>query len=392
MSDDCEGNTLHIGVDASNIRAGGGVTHLSQLLNAADPRSAGVHRVTVWAAPETLDALPTRPWLAARSPAWTNAPLPLRALGQQWTLPRELRAEGCDVLFSPGGTLPRRCPIPVVTMSQNMLPFAPGEARRFGRGSAMHLKMLLLRIAQSYSFRNAEGLIFLTRYAKSAVTAALGDLQGAIAMIPHGVEQRFFQAPRVARELAEFSLERPFRLLYVSTVTPYKHQIEVARAVSQLRSEGLPIEIRFAGALWGRYGETVRKECLRLDPKGEFLHLIGVAQFAQLHTVYREADAFLFASSCENLPNILIEAMAAGLPIVSSSCGPMSEVLDDAAVYCDPESVHSIASAVRALTKDAVRRDVIARTARQRAMAYSWERCAKDTFAFIAHVARSRGR
>jgi glycosyltransferase involved in cell wall biosynthesis len=316
--------------------------------------------------------------------------LPYRVLGQQWALPRALKRELCDVLFSPGGTLPRRCAIPVVTMSQNMLPFEPDEARLFGQASPVRMKMRLLRFSQGRSLLSADGVIFLTRYAQHTVCVALGGVNGDTALIPHGIEKRFFQPPRPVRTLTDCSKVCPFRLLYVSILMPYKHQIEVARAVSRLRGEGLPIEIHFVGAPFGWYGEMVRKECSRLDPAGDFLHLVGAVPFDALHSLYGVADAFLFASSCENLPNILIEAMAAGLPILSSGCGPMPEVLGDAGLYFDPYSSEEIANALRSFVVDVNRRAVLASAAFQKASEYSWERCATDTFAFVAKVARQR--
>lgn len=379
---------LHLGIDATNIRQGGGVTHLSQLLRAGEPAAAGIERVTVWACQSTAAALPVRPWLVRRSAPWMEAALPRRMVGQQLQLPRALREAGCHVLFSPGGTLPAWCPVPAVTMSQNMLPFEPLEAARFGRCSPMSLKMRLLRSTQSRSFRRAEGLIFLTQYAQAAVSKALGGVAGATALIPHGIEQRFLQAPRPQRPLAACSAEHPFRVLYVSILMPYKHQLQVARAASHLRAGGVPIEMRFIGAPWGDYGRQFRSLLDGLDPKREFLLWSGAEPFDALHGFYQNADAFVFASSCENLPNILIEAMAAGLPIASSDRGPMPEVLGEAGVYFDPEAPGSIADALRKLAFDAPLREWLAESAWCKAKTYSWERCARDTFEFIARVAK----
>lgn len=313
--------------------------------------------------------------------------LPRRIFGQQVQLPRELEEEGCQVVFFPGGTLPRRVSSRTVTMSQNMLPFEPAEAARFGNWSAMQLKMRVLRHVQSQSLRRAHGVIFLTRYAETTVARALGGLPGARALIPHGIEPRFLQAPRQPRPLADCTAQHPFRVLYVSILMPYKHQMEVALAANRLRTGGIPIEMRFIGAPWGRYGEEFRGLVDRLDPKRDFLIWTGAEPFASLHSIYQSSDAFVFASSCENLPNILIEAMAAGLPVASSNRGPMPEVLGDAGVYFDPEAPESIAAALYKLMRDTAMRSRLADAAWRKAAYFSWERCAKETFDFIANVA-----
>lgn len=383
---------LHLGIDATNIRQGGGLTHLSQLLQAGDLVAAGFDRVTVWTCKSTAATLPDRPWLFKHSAPWMEATLLMRMAGQQFRLPKNLGAAACDVLFSPGGTLPAWCPVPAVSMSQNMLPFEPLEAARFGRFSPMRLKMRLLRYTQGRSFRRAEGMIFLTQYAAAAVSKALGGVPSNLALIPHGIEPRFIQAPRPQRRLADCSAQNPFRVLYVSILMPYKHQVQVAHAVCQLRAEGVPIEMRFIGAPWGRYGQQFGALLDELDPMREFLLWSGPEPFDALHGFYQNSDIFVFASSCENLPNILIEAMAAGLPIASSDRGPMPEVLGDAGVYFDPEVPASIADALRKLAFDAPLRANLAEMAWRKVQAYSWERCARDTFAFIAQVAQQRAR
>lgn len=383
-----EKSGLHLGIDATNIRQGGGVTHLSQLLAAADPAASGINQVTVWTCQSIASLLPERSWLSSRSAPWMDAPLLQRIFGQQVLLPRDLVTAGCDVLFSPGGTLPLRRRSPTVTMSQNLLPFEPTEAARFGRFSPMRLKMRLLRYVQRRSFRGADGLIFLTRYAETTVSNVMTGSLLKIALIPHGIEQRFLQAPRPQRLLSLCTAEKPFRALYVSILLPYKHQCQVACAVSRLRAEGVPIEMKFIGSPCGRYGDQFRALLNGLDPKREFLLWSGAEPFDALPNFYRDSDLFVFASSCENLPNILIEAMAAGLPVASSDRGPMPEVLGDAGMYFDPEQPNSIADAIRTLALDAPLRAKLAESAWHKAQEYSWERCARETFGFIADVAR----
>jgi glycosyltransferase involved in cell wall biosynthesis len=381
---------MHLAIDASNIRQGGGVTHLAQLLSAANPVDSGITAVTVWACAATSAQLPAPPWLTKLSPAWTEAGLFKRMLGQQLMLGREMASRSCDVLFSPGGTAPLRAGLPVVTMSQNMLPFEPEEAIRFGRWSWMRLKMWLLRQSQGRSFKQADGLIFLTQYARGRVCRWLGRGQGLHALIPHGIEPRFAAYPKPQRTLNNYSFERPFAFLYVSILMPYKHQIEVARAASVLRQAGCPVRVKFIGADWGRYGQEFRKALRQLDPGEEFLVWPGAMPFSSLHSEYQDADAFVFASSCENLPNILIEAMAAGLPIACSKSGPMPEVLGNAGVYFDPMQSQDIAKAMRTLVDSAELRERLAVRAKELSCAYSWKRCAIDTFEFIAAVAASR--
>lgn len=375
---------LVIGLDASNIRGGGGVTHLTRLLAVADPAAAGFGRVIVWSVEATLAALPSFPWLDKRSLGRMGTSLPRRVLWQQWVLPRELRRCGCDLLFSPGGTLPWHVPVPAVTMSQNLLPFERREADRY-RGHAMYWKLRLLSYSQGRSFRRADGVIFLTEYARRTVESVIGTEVHRRCIIPHGVEARFRAGARTTGHHGDL------RLLYVSIVDMYKHQWNVARAVARLRRDGHAVSAEFVGPAYPPALARLQAVLAEEDPAGTFLHYRGSVPFDRLHEAYATADAFVFASSCENLPNILLEAMAAGLPVACSARGPMPEVLGDAGVYFDPEDVGSIVAALRTLIDDAPQRLRLGQDGEARARAFTWEACSRATFAFLAHVARQTG-
>ena len=84
------------------------------------------------------------------------------------------------------------------------------------------------------------------------------------------------------------------------------------------------------------------------------------------------------------MPNILLEAMAAGLAIACAERGPMPGVLGDAGVYFDPEQPETIAAALERLFGDPVLRATLAADAHARAGAFSWTRCADETFAFLS--------
>jgi glycosyltransferase involved in cell wall biosynthesis len=89
------------------------------------------------------------------------------------------------------------------------------------------------------------------------------------------------------------------------------------------------------------------------------------------------------------MPNILLEGMASGFPIACARRGPMEEILGDAGIYFDPENAASIEEALRTLIGDTELRARCAEAAYTRAKEYSWDRCTRETFAFLERVARS---
>ncbi len=377
---------MRVGIDASNLRQGGGVTHLVELLREAHPRNHGIEEVVVWGGRETLGSLTPKPWLRTAHESMLDQPLPVRTYWQTFRLPQLARRD-CDVLFVPGGRVNGSFR-PVVTMSRNLLPFEPTERRRYGL-SWMHLKLLLLRERQTKSFRIADGVIFLNQYARSVVMRRAKKLSGKWAIIPHGISRRFHREPRTQKPLSAYSKQKPLRLLYVSIVDFYKHQWHVAEAVSMLRREGMPVQLDLVGPAYPPALRYLLETVVRIGATGGFIRYRGAVPYSDLPSIYHHADIAVFASSCENMPNILLEAMAAGLPIACSSRGPMPEVLGNAGAYFDPERPTEIADALGLLIENARIREEYAHSAFQRSQEYSWERCAEETFAFIAEIART---
>lgn len=236
---------MRLGIDASNIRAGGGVTHLVELLRAADPLAYGFSQVIVWSGQATLNRIEDRPWLVKSCQPLLERSLPYRIFWQRFRLSKLARRAACDLLYVPGGSSAGDFR-PMVTMSQNMLPFQWQELRRYGC-SLTSLRLMLLRWTQSRSFRRADGLIFLTQYASEEVMRVIKTTAGRTTIIPHGIDDRFASPPRERKPISQYSVDRPFRILYVSIIDVYKHQWHVAEAIAKLRSGGLPVVLDLVG-------------------------------------------------------------------------------------------------------------------------------------------------
>jgi len=378
-----------IGIDASNIRVGGGVHHLVEVLRVANPSEHGFAQVVVWGGRSTLSQLDDRPWLVKVHLPVLDCGLLQRSLWQRFELSKLVRLAGCNVLFVPGGTYAGDFQ-PLVTMSQNLLPFEWSELRRFG-WSWPTLKALLLRWTQARTFRKADGVIFLTRYAQDTVNKVVRVDSARSATISHGIHQRFALAPRVQKAIGDYSIEKPYRILYVSTVDVFKHQWHVAGAVAQLRGSGLPVVLDLVGAAYPPALSKLNKAIDKVDPGRSFVRYVGPLPYITVHDMYAAADLFVFASSCETFGQIVTEAMSAGLPIACSGRSSMQELLGSAGVYFEPESEEDIARAIRQLIDSPRLRAEKAQAAFDLAGHFTWQRCAKDTFFFLRSIAMKPG-
>lgn len=356
---------------------------MQQLLYAAAPEQYHFKEITVFGGEHTLEKLPKRDWVRPVHEPGLDGGLSARILWRYSRL-NNLARRFCDILLIPGGLSgPQR--LPWVTMCRNMLPFEAAEKKRYALGLS-RLRLELLGMLYGRSFENADGVIFLTRYAQRKVCVQLRKQPKQMTIIPHGVDQRFFMPPRNQVKVEDRSWNQPFKLLYLSTINNYKHQWHVAEAVWMLRNEGLPLRLDFIGGGYEPALSRLHQTIERLDPNGEWLIYQGRLPFDVLHNYYHEADAFIFASSCENMPNILLEAMGSGLPIACSDRRPMPDILGRAGIYFNPEQPKSIANALKKLLENRQMREEIAKEAYETACNYSWEHCAAETFGFLRKV------
>ncbi len=380
---DCE--NMILGIEASNIKGGGALTHLIEIITNVNVPAQEFTKVIVWAPKKTLSRIPDRHYLLKQSTRWIEIPS-LRFFWQLFALPARAKKQGCTIVFVPGGTFLSSFR-PFVAMSQNMIPFEPKEIARYKNSLLLFMRQHLLRLTQGYTFKKATGVIFISAYAHKSISNQL-RLQSNNTVIHHGINEIFRYRPRKQLPISKYTASNPYRILYISHFVRYKHQWHVARAISLLKQQGYPVVLNLVGGK-GNYFSFFEKAIADIQAADEFIHYCGQIEYTKLHSVYRSADLFVFASSCENMPITLAEAMASGLPIACSNRGPMPEILSDAGTYFDPEAPEEIASAVKSLIDSPEKRRQAAARAYQRARSYTWTTCADLTFAFLARCAKS---
>ena len=123
------------------------------------------------------------------------------------------------------------------------------------------------------------------------------------------------------------------------------------------------------------------------DPQGEFIKYIPHVPHEELPLYYSSHDAIIFASTCENMPNILIESMASGLPIVCSDKQPMPEFLKQGGYYFNANSVDSIRQSINYLIED---NDILKKIKQnlKEVRKLKWAETSKKTFNFISYLTK----
>ena len=376
---------LILGIDATSVRAGGGVTYMVELLNNVNLEDTNFSKVIIWGCTKTLNKISNRNWLIKITNNSLNGNLFRRTFWQISMLYKNYKKENCDVLFVPGGSFMTRVK-PIVTLSQNMLPFEINERRRYGF-SLMSIKLLILRIIQERSFKNSNGIIFLTNYAKDTISNLINlNDSDNYTVIPHGINKALFKKKNISNLKLNFSENTPMKIIYISIIDMYKHQWNVAEAISILRKEGLSVQIRFIGSSYNKALKIFLNKIEELNDT--CIEYVGFVEYDKLSDWINDSDIFLFASTCENLPNILIEGMASGLPIASSNYGPMPEILNKCGLYFNPESIESIVDTIRTYYFSNELRYEKSNLAFMESEKYSWVNTSKKTFDFLNKIAQ----
>lgn len=373
--------SLIIGIDASRNRSGGAKAHLVGILSSVTPACHGIQEIHVWSFRSLLDSLPDRPWLIKHNPDALEKSLGKQLWWQMVNLKSEVVNARCQILFTTDAST--LCHFkPMVVLSQDMLSYEQGVMKHFGLGYA-RLRLLAILYIQNAAFRRAQGVIFLTQYAARVIQDSCGHLN-RISIVPHGIGEAFLQYDVVL--YFPIAARRQIRCVYVSPVSRYKHQWVVVRAFEMLRQRGYDLSLELVGADDGTAQSILSEQIGRSDPDGLFVKQVGALPQSSLPSYLANADLFVFASSCENMPVTLLEAMAIGLPIACSDRGPMPEILNGGGVYFDPDNPDSIALAIEKIITDEHLRAQIIRHAKAQASQYSWDRCAEETFAFITQT------
>ena len=366
---------------ALSSRRGGGLTYIRNIVRAF-PSAPGNHLVILSANP--IEGLPERPdveWV--RAPAWTAKPISRFLLGAVYFRFFWPRRREFDVVYFAGGSIEMHLPPGARTAVafRNMLPFDLRERRRYGPGW-IRLRNWLLRYVQGSAFRRADLVIFISEFARATIDRAVPRRRGRSAVIPHGVSRTEGRLdPALAARLPESFV------LYLSIIDAYKAQVEAVEAWALLRRDGgISEKLVLAGPEYPPYARKVRAAIARHGLEEEVI-LLGAVRHDQVFDLAERAKLNLFLSSCENCPNILLELMRAGRPLLVSSCQPMPELGGPGLDYVDPYDVPALAAAVRRLVNDPARLRALGEAAAERSRLYSWEKAGAATWAAIIALA-----
>ena len=148
--------------------------------------------------------------------------------------------------------------------------------------------------------------------------------------------------------------------------------------LARAKQMGVDLDLVWAGHLAPNHVANVEAEARRAGVLGS-LRRVGYVPDEDLVALYRAAVAHLFVSRLEGFGLTIVEAMAAGCPVVTTVAGALAEVAGDAALTVDPEDHAGIGDALARLAREPKLREECVRRGRERAPKFSRAALAKGT-------------
>ncbi|HSU30129.1 MAG TPA: glycosyltransferase family 1 protein [Bryobacteraceae bacterium] len=214
---------------------------------------------------------------------------------------------------------------------------------------------------------NSDMIIAVSAFTASQVSDLLGVERSRIRVVPHGVNLP--DAPSSAR--------RESIILSVGALQLRKNTIGLVQAFEHLPE---PWRLVLAGSPTGYRADEVLSR-IQASPQRDRIQVTGYLRQDELDRLYRRACIFAFPSLDEGFGMPVLEAMAHGIPVVTSDRSAMPEVAGDAALLVNPAQTEEIEAALRKLIENETLRQKLSNAGQTRAALYSWDGAVRKTHA-----------
>ncbi len=350
---------IHLFVDASAASSGSGPTYVRNVVPHLAART-DLHS-TILVSPLLRQEFQDQSNVSFVEFADESVSAAARFVRAQRSVPGLVRRSGANVLLSAGNMALFRSPVPQILLSGNAL-YTSGDFFRdvTQRGDyGLWLDTKLKGQMAKWSVRTADRTIAPSQ----AFADEIGRWTGVRALaIHHGFDRElFFRAPGPPPAELMKKLERTgdeLRLLFVSHYNYYRNFETLIRAVSVLRKLVAPRQVSLfltcklqPGANPGSFRPEAAARLVQELGLGSNLVELGAVPYHLLHHVYRACDLYVTPAYVETFAHPLVEAMAAGLPVVASDLAVHREVCRDAALYFKTFSPELLAEAVGRLAQ-----------------------------------------
>lgn len=224
------------------------------------------------------------------------------------------------------------------------------------------------------SARRASRIVVDTQCVRQDVVQLLEVDPARVVVVPLAPVSRGGTDAEDEERLRRVGVNGPF-VLSVATLEPRKNLVRLMKAFAQAHpaESGRPVSLVLAGRLGWKWDEI-----LQATGAADRVFAVGYVDDDTLGSLYRRALALAYPSLAEGFGLPLLEAMAAGCPVVASDIPVFREVTGGHAHFVEPRDVESIAAGLVRVAGDAGLRGELAHRGLVHARQYSWQRTAES--------------
>lgn len=305
---------------------------------------------------------------------------PIRIGWMQMRAASALGAVQADVAHFTNGMIPMASPVATVVtvhdMSLRLYPHCHPIRRR-----------LLNRPLMQVAIRTASAIVTVSHSARRDLLNLHGVSPDRVLVVHEAASPAFAPISDRARldsVRARYALPERF-ILYVGTIEPRKNLMRLMSAFADARRAGITQQLVCVGP----YGWASRDLSGHIERLGiqDAVRFTGYVPFDDLPAIYNLGDFFVFPSLYEGFGLPVVEAMASGLPVLTSNTSSLGEIAGDAAETIDPTDTDALASAMRRLATDRDLRRERSQLGLQRARSFSWTQTAREMLAVYQRAA-----
>ena len=166
--------------------------------------------------------------------------------------------------------------------------------------------------------------------------------------------------------------------LFVGTIEPRKNVLSIIEGVKRYREmTNDDLHLVIVGK-WGWKSHNIRRRLWKRDTHG-WVHNLAYIDPKDLPAIYRSASVFLWPSFYEGFGLPVLEAMACGLPVITSNISSMPEVTGKNALHVDPFNIQDIADALKGVIPLKPLHEQLKKGGLERAAEFSWKKAAEET-------------
>jgi glycosyltransferase involved in cell wall biosynthesis len=247
---------------------------------------------------------------------------------------------------------------------------------------------LFHRLSVQQAVRRAAAILVPSQQTARDVGRVYGAGPVPIHVIPQGLSPVFrpLPLPAVAAILARYRLAPPY-LLFAGAQVDRKNIVGLLAAYAQLRAEGR--DAGYSLVIAGPPGNASQEICAAVARLGlhDAVRILGRVPLDDLVGLFNGAELFVFPSHYEGAGLPPLEAMACGVPVVTSHTGAIAEMVGDAALLVDANDTASIVTGMQRGLRDEALRTTLRTRGLARAAAFTWQRTAQATLDVYRQVA-----